>query len=98
MNIVEEATKSKHLKNAFIYTLILHEYLYALGHQREAKLRFLVYKICRESFRQDHIITQMAELGPWHILKGTPLDTIDIPKRVIEIVKDFEKVNKNYIV
>ena len=98
VNIVEAATKSKRLINAFIYVLLLHEYLHALGRQRETQVRPLVYKISRESFGQDHITTQLAELGPWSILKGIPLDTIDIPKRVIEIVKDFEKADKKYIV
>jgi len=57
-----------------------------------------VYKISRESFGQDHITTQLAELGPWSILKGIPLDAMDAPKRVIEIVKDFEKADKKYII
>jgi len=98
VNIVEATTKSKPLINAFVYTLLLHEYLHALGRQTETQVRPLVYKISRESFGQDNITTQLAELGPWHILKGIPLDTIDVPKRVIEIVKDFEKANKKYIV
>ena len=98
VNIVEAATKSKRLINAFVYTLLLHEYLHALGRRSEAQVRPLVYKISSESFGQDHITTQLAERGPWSILKGIPLHTIDIPKRVIEIVKDFEKADKKYIV
>ncbi|MHC3129327.1 MAG: hypothetical protein IBV52_04535 [Candidatus Bathyarchaeota archaeon] len=98
VNIVEAASKSKRLINSFVYVLLLHEYLHALGRPREAQVRPLVYKISRESFGQDHITTQLAELGPWSILEGIPLDTMDVPKRVIEIVKDFEKVDKKYIV
>jgi hypothetical protein len=98
VNIVEAATKSRRLINAFIYVLLVHEYLHALGRRSEAQVRPLVYQISRESFGQDHITTQLAERGPWSILKGIPLDTIDIPKRVIEIVKDFEKADKKYII
>jgi len=98
VNIVEAASKSKRLINSFVYVLLLHEYLHALGRPREAQVRPLVYKISRESFGQDHITTQLAELGPWSILEGIPLDTMDVPKRVIEIVKDFEKVDKKYII
>ena len=98
VNIVEAATKSKRLINAFIYVLLVHEYLHALGRRSEAQVRPLVYQISRESFGKDHITTQLAERGPWSILKGIPLDTLDVPKRVIEIVKDFEKVDKRYIV
>jgi hypothetical protein len=98
VNIVKATIKSKRLINAFVYTLLLHEYLHALGQQRETQVRPLVYKVSRESFGQDHIATQLAEFGPWHIPKGIPLGTIDVPKRVMEIVKDFEKADKKYIV
>ena len=97
VNIVE-ATKSKRLVNAFIYVLSLHEYLHALGRQSEAQVRPLVYKISSGSFGPGHITAQLAELGPWSILKEIPLDTINVPKRVIEIVKDFEKADKKYII
>ena len=98
VNIVEAASKSKPLINSFIYVLLLHEYLHALGRPRESQVRPLVYKISRESFGPDHIATQLAKLGPWSILKDIPLDAIDVPKRVIEIVKDFEKADKKYII
>ena len=98
VNIVEAATKSKPLINAFVYVLLLHEYLHALGRPREVEVRPLVYEISHQSFGQDHIATQLADLGSCSILKGIPLDTIDIPKSVIEIVKDFEKADNNYIV
>ena len=98
VNIVEAALKSKRLINAFVYVLLLHEYLHALGRQSEAQVRPLVYKIFSESFGQDHITVELAEFGTWSLLKDIPLDTIDVPKRVIEIVKDFEKAEKKYIV
>lgn len=98
VNIVEAASKSKRMINAFVYTLLLHEYLHALGRHGEAEVRPLVYEISRKSFGEDHITTQLAKLGPWSILKGIPLDIIDVPKRVIEIVKDFETADKKYIV
>jgi len=98
VNIVEVAIKSKRLVNAFVYILLLHEYLHALGRRSEAQVRPLVYQISSESFGQDHITAELAELGPWSLLKDIPLDTIDVPKRVIEIVKDFEKADKKYIV
>ena len=98
MNIVETALKSNRLINAFVYVLLLHEYLHALGRQSEAQVRPLVYKISSESFGQDHITAELAELGFWSILKDIPLYTIDVPKRVIEVVKDFEKADKKYIV
>lgn len=98
VQIVEAATQSKRLVNAFVYSLLVHEYLHATGHVPETEVRPLVYKISRECFGEDHIVTRLAEKSPWSLLKGVPLSRIEAPKRVIEIVKDFEKANRDYIV
>jgi len=42
VNIVEAVTKSKKLVNAFVYSILTHEYLHALGHVSEAEVRSLV--------------------------------------------------------
>ena len=98
VHIVEAATNSKRLVNDFVYVLLLHEYLHALGRVGEAEVKPLVYQISRESFSEDHTVTKLAEMGPWSLLKDIPLDVIDVPKRVMEIVKDFEKATQKYIV
>jgi len=98
VQIAEAATKSKRLVNAFVYSLLVHEYLHALGYVPEAEVRPLVYKISKECFGDDHIVTKLAEKSPWALLRGVPLNRIEAPKRVMEIVKDFEKSNREYIV
>jgi hypothetical protein len=98
VQIVEAATKSKRLVNAFVYSLLVHEYLHALGHIAEAEVRLLVYRISKECFGEDHVVTRLAEKSPWALLKGVPLSEIEAPKWVIEIVRDFEKSNQKYIV
>ncbi|MGD8565284.1 MAG: hypothetical protein PVF96_02935 [Candidatus Bathyarchaeota archaeon] len=97
VEIVEEAIKMKNVVNALIYNLLLHEYLHALGQYSERKVRRLVFQIARECFGDDHIITMIAVKSPWELLKGIPLEKVNIPERVIEIVKDFEETGK-YIV
>ena len=98
VEIVEAATKSDRLVNAFVYSLLLHEYLHALGYGSEAEVRRLVYEISRECFGEDHIVTRLAEKNPWVLLRGVPLSGIEAPRRAMDIVKDFEKQNQNYIV
>ncbi|MDH4221320.1 MAG: hypothetical protein OEY39_02435 [Candidatus Bathyarchaeota archaeon] len=98
VQIVESVTKSKGLVNAFVYSLLVHEYLHALGHVSEAEVRSLVYRISKECFGEDHIVTKLAEESPWMLLKGVPLRVIEAPKSAMEIVKDFEKPNERYIV
>ncbi len=97
VHIVEAATDSKRLLNAFVYILLLHEYLHALGYIRESKVRRLVYQISRETFGETHVVSRLAEAGPWSLLKDVPLDAIEAPKRVMEIVKDFERTSQKYI-
>jgi len=98
VQIVEAATQTKQLVNAFVYSLLVHEYLHALGHVPEAEVRPLVYQVSKECFGENHIVTKLAERSPWALLRGVPLSRIEAPKRVIEIVKDFEKNNQKYIV
>lgn len=98
VEIVEAATKSKRLVNAFVYSMLVHEYLHALGHVPEAEVRRLVYEISRECFGEDHIVTRLAEKSPWALLRGVPLNRIEVPRRAMEIVKDFEKPNEKYII
>jgi len=98
VQIVEAATKSKRIVNAFVYSLLLHEYLHALGHIPETEVRRLIHKISKECFGGDHIVTRLAEESPWAILRGVPLGDIEVPRCVMEIVKDFETSNERYIV
>ena len=97
VQIVESAIRSKLVVNALIYNLLLHEYLHALGQFSEAKVRRLVYEIARKCFGETHIATLIAKKSPWILLKDIPLEKVDAPKRIMEIVKDFEKTDK-YIV
>jgi hypothetical protein len=98
VQIVEASTKSQRLVNAFVYVLLLHEYLHALGYIRETETRLLVYKVSRRAFGEEHIVSRLARTSPWALLKHVPLSLIEGPKRVMEIVKDFERTNQKYII
>jgi hypothetical protein len=98
VNIVEAVTKSKKLVNAFVYSILTHEYLHALGHVSEAEVHSLVYDISKQCFGEDHITTTLAEKTPWSLLKGIPLTDIPAHKQAMELVKDLEKPNQPYIV
>jgi hypothetical protein len=98
VNIVEAVTKSKTTVNAFIYSILTHEYLHALGHVSETEVRSLVRDISKKCFGEDHIISTLAQKTPWILLKGLPLNGIKVPKHDMELVKDLEKQNHRYIV
>ena len=98
VGIVERATGSQSVVNAFVYNLLVHEYVHALGHIPEAEVRSLVYKISKACFGEDHIVVKLAEEGPWSLLKEVPLSSVDAPKGALEIVKDFEEPSQRYII
>jgi hypothetical protein len=97
IHIVERVTESTIQANAFIYSLLLHEYLHAIGYVREEEVRTLVYGISRECFGEDHVTTKLAKEGPWTLLKGVPLKNKDMSRIGIKIVKDFDNSNQTYI-
>ncbi|MGB9676457.1 MAG: hypothetical protein ACPL0C_04645 [Candidatus Bathyarchaeales archaeon] len=97
VQIVEGAIKSKRVVNALVYNLLLHEYLHALGKYSEFEVRQLVYEVARQCFGEEHVATVIARKSPWALLSGIPLEAVEIPRGVMEIVKDFEKADR-YIV
>ena len=98
VELVEATAKSKLEVNAFTYTLLVHEYLHALGYLSEDDVRRLVLRISRACFGENHVATRLARNGPWALLSGVQIDGLVAPESPMEIVKDFEKPNRDYIV
>jgi hypothetical protein len=98
VELVAATTKSKLEINAFTYTLLVHEYLHALGYLSEDEVRRLVLKVSRAYFGENHIATELARNGPWALLKGVQIDGLAALKGSMEIVKNFERPNQDYIV
>jgi hypothetical protein len=97
VDVVEASVSDKPTVNALVYNLLLHEYLHALGEMSEVGVRREVVLVATKSFGEHHIATVLARKSPWVLLKDLPLGTITAPKRVMEIVRDFEKTGR-YIV
>lgn len=97
VEIVEASLSDKPTVNALIYNLLLHEYLHALGEMSETGVRRQVVEVAKKSLGEQHIATLVAKKSPWVLLKDMPLGPYNAPKRVMEIVRDFEKTG-HYIV
>jgi hypothetical protein len=97
VEIVEASISDKSTVNALVYNLLLHEYLHALGELSEIGVRQQVVDIAKRCFGEQHIATVVARKSPWVLLKDIPLGPFNAPKRVMEIVRDFEKTGR-YIV
>ncbi len=97
VDLVEASMKSKSTVNALVYNLLIHEYLHALGQLSEIKVRQMVIEIATKCFGEEHVATDLARKSPWILLKDIPLGQTNAPKRIMEIVRDFEKTG-SYIV
>jgi hypothetical protein len=97
VEIVEASMTSKYKVNALIYNLLLHEYLHVLGELSETEVRHRVVEVTQTCFGKKHDAALIARKTPWVLLQDIPLQTVNAPKRVMQIVKDFEKTGK-YIV
>jgi hypothetical protein len=97
VEIVEANTHSKLQVNAFVYSLLLHEYLHAIGYLSEDKVRYLVHRISQECFGKDHIVAELARSSPWALLEGIKFDKPISPKAPMKVVKDFDDSNVDYI-
>ncbi|MCX8152992.1 MAG: hypothetical protein N3E52_00995 [Candidatus Bathyarchaeota archaeon] len=97
VEIVEASISSKPVVNALVYNLLLHEYLHSLGELSETIVRRDVVNITRICFGEKHIATIIALKTPWVLLQNIPVQALNAPKRVMQIVKDFEKAG-SYIV
>ena len=97
VEIVEASISAKRVVNALVYNLLLHEYLHALGEMSENKVRSRVAEVAQACFGDEHVATVIARKTPWVLLQNIPLQAVNVPKRVMHIVKDFEKAGR-YIV
>ncbi len=98
LNAIAGSVQSKRELNAFVYSILLHEYLHALGHLDERGVRALVYKVSRRTFGMDHVATRMAAVSPWVFLRNLPALSDYVSKRDVDIVRDFEQPENRYIV
>ena len=83
--------------NSYVFTILLHEYLHALGYLDEAHVRRMVHKISVEKFGEEHPTSRMSSgrlpLAPRRSLEiGN-----DSAEEPVELVRDFDRSNQTYI-
>ncbi len=100
---LQEVIKSSgdmELVNAYVFEILLHEYLHTLGYIDEEEVRQLTRKVCRSTFGGKHPATRMATNGPIFIFPSLRQVQHINPGREaasrIEIVPDFERDNTSY--
>jgi hypothetical protein len=83
--------------NSFVYVILAHEYLHALGYFDEAEVRRVAAYVTRRAFGADHPATRMAEGDLWQMypfLRYAPRGD----GRRLRLVPDFDSATtQSYI-
>jgi len=84
--------------NSYIYSLLLQEYLHALGYVDEKIFRKLVHRVSLETFGAGHPATRIAARSPIAISDiHLDLKNVQLSMRDFEVVPDLEKSARRYI-
>lgn len=97
LDAVTRSARSIRDVNAYVYSILLHEYIHALGYVDEPTVRRLVYQVSRETLGPDHPATDIALKGPATYFPGIVQPNEMRPERIVEIVSDFERSTQSYI-
>lgn len=60
LRIVEKLSKTRAKRNAYVFMILLHEYLHSLGYTSDRKVRELSREITNEFFGRKHVAAEMA--------------------------------------
>jgi hypothetical protein len=67
---MREQSSSTQEFNSFVFVILAHEYLHALGYLEEDAVRPVTARVARECFGADHPATRMAEGDLWRMYPG----------------------------
>ncbi len=89
---------NKKLINAYIFHVLLHEYIHSLGYMNEQEVQILTHAISEKVLGPDHSATKIARYGIGSVFSNISRLEHYQSKRIkdIEIIKDFETDNLNY--
>jgi len=96
LNHVLETSETMRDANAFIYSILTHEYIHALGYINEREARELTYQVSKETFGEEHLATRMAATSPWQYIKPIHIESPSV-QRPPSVVRDFEPPPFGYI-
>jgi hypothetical protein len=102
LNKVMKEAGDRRLINAYVFDLLLHEYLHSLGHLQEQETRDLSSEICRQALGGDHPASIIASNGPTAVFPGLNIILNIDPRQYsapsdVEIIGDFDRESTSYI-
>ena len=97
LDMVTHGARSLREINSYVYSILLHEYLHALGYLEERDVRRLVYDVSLQTFGPDHPATQLASKGPSAMFPEISLHEVPTETPDVEVIPDLERNSRRYI-
>jgi hypothetical protein len=98
--LLKEVMRSGNRKliNAYIFHVLLHEYIHSLGYLEEQKTQLLTQAISEKVLGSEHPATLIARYGISSVFSNINRLEHYEPQEIrdIEIIEDFERDNLNY--
>ena len=95
--LLKAAAKTEPRWKAYVFSILLHEYLHSLGYSDERQVRGLTYKVSVDNFGREHAVVDAVVQGPWSNLNPEDLDALE-EEMDLERVRDFERIDSGYII
>jgi hypothetical protein len=83
--------------NSYIFLILLHEYLHSLGVLDEGEVAALSMKVIREALGEDHPAYKMAPRKLAEITEQLTGEDDLISLDDVEVIRDFDTENAQYI-
>jgi hypothetical protein len=97
LDMITHSARSLREINSYVYSILLHEYLHALGYVEEREVRKLVYDVSLDAFGPGHPATEIASKGPSAMLPSTVPEDTPNPAPNFEVIPDLERSSQHYI-
>jgi hypothetical protein len=95
--LLKAAAKTEPRWKAYVFSILLHEYLHSLGYSDERQVRGLTYKVSIDNFDREHAIVDAAVAGPWAKINPKDFEALE-EEMDLERVRDFERIDSSYII
>ena len=97
LDAVTHSARTMREINAYVYSILLHEYLHSLGYIDEEQVRKLVFEISKDNLGSDHPATEIAYKGPAIVFPGVGERTLREHSDKVELITDFDRSTGSYI-
>jgi hypothetical protein len=97
LRIVEKLSKSRAKRNSYVFMILLHEYLHALGYENDRQVRDLSRQISNEFLGSRHLAGDMAVKPLDRFFPDLPKFAAFRDKGEYEMVRRFDSSSTPYI-